>query len=267
MAHLIILLAVFLYSAAWLSQGLVLMGATPRSYPVKMGLCLLGIPAVLLHAYLLHTWVDLVAGQNLSAVNLLSLVAWLSSLLIIVFTTFKPIANLSVMIFPLAVFSIMLATLFPGHDIINTAIHLKTLVHILLSIVTLSVLCVAGLQAIMLWIAHRQLHRHGSVVWLQRIAPLQTLETILFQWVNVGFVLLTIVFVTSLVFFVDVHWDVFMWQKIVCTIAAWITFALLLIGRYGFGWRGRKAVSFTLFGLLFVLIAYFGSELSLEMML
>ncbi len=48
---------------------------------------------------------------------------------------------------------------------------------------------------------------------------------------------------------------------------AWLAFAVLLLGRARFGWRGRKAVRFLYIGSLLLLLAYVGSRFVLEVIL
>ncbi|HEX7110938.1 MAG TPA: inner membrane protein YpjD, partial [Mizugakiibacter sp.] len=44
-------------------------------------------------------------------------------------------------------------------------------------------------------------------------------------------------------------------------------FGLLLWGRWRWGWRGRRAVRFTLTGMAVLLLAFFGSKFVLELVL
>ena len=46
-----------------------------------------------------------------------------------------------------------------------------------------------------------------------------------------------------------------------------VTFATLLWGHWQFGWRGRTAIRWTLGGFIFLMLAYFGSKLVLELLL
>jgi ABC-type uncharacterized transport system permease subunit len=48
---------------------------------------------------------------------------------------------------------------------------------------------------------------------------------------------------------------------------AWVVFGVLLLGRWRFGWRGRKALRWTLAGYVLLGLAYFGSKLVLETLL
>jgi ABC-type uncharacterized transport system permease subunit len=53
----------------------------------------------------------------------------------------------------------------------------------------------------------------------------------------------------------------------VLSILAWLIFAVLLAGRWRYGWRGKRAVHWTLVGFAVLALAYFGSKLVLEALL
>jgi ABC-type uncharacterized transport system permease subunit len=48
---------------------------------------------------------------------------------------------------------------------------------------------------------------------------------------------------------------------------AWIVFSVLLWGRNHLGWRGHKAIRWTLAGFCLLMLAYFGSKLVREYIL
>jgi ABC-type uncharacterized transport system permease subunit len=48
---------------------------------------------------------------------------------------------------------------------------------------------------------------------------------------------------------------------------AWVVFAVLLWGRHQLGWRGHKAIRWTLTGFCLLMLAYFGSKLVREFIL
>ena len=56
-------------------------------------------------------------------------------------------------------------------------------------------------------------------------------------------------------------------HKTVLSIAAWLVFGILLIGRWRFGWRGRTAIRWTMSGFVTLLLAYLGSKWVLEVLL
>jgi ABC-type uncharacterized transport system permease subunit len=56
-------------------------------------------------------------------------------------------------------------------------------------------------------------------------------------------------------------------HKTVLSVVAWLVFGGLLLGRRFWGWRGRKAIAWTLSGFAILILAYFGSKLVLELIL
>jgi ABC-type uncharacterized transport system permease subunit len=220
--------------------------------------------AVTLHGLLLYSWIDVSAGQNLTEFNLLSLATWVTALLIFGLSLKKPVAYLIILIFPLAALSIFLASAFPSHHIIQTAADLKQCIHILLSVITFAVLSIAALQAITLLCQEKLLKRKNFQI-LELLPPIETMEKMLFQTILVGFVLLSAVLGTSIYFFNQILFNQFL-QKTVLTCIAWFVFSLLLIGRYYFGWRGKKAIYCTLSGVLLLAMVYFGSMIIMELL-
>jgi len=59
------------------------------------------------------------------------------------------------------------------------------------------------------------------------------------------------------------RWD----HKAVFSVLSWLAFAVLLVGRARFGWRGRTAVRVLYAGSLLLLLAYAGSRFVLEVVL
>jgi ABC-type uncharacterized transport system permease subunit len=100
--------------------------------------------------------------------------------------------------------------------------------------------------------------------------PLLTLERLTYRFVGAGFVLLSATLLVGFLFGEVVyghghawHWD----HKTVFSVLSWLTFAVLLIGRFGFGWRGKRAVRVLYAGSVFLLLAYVGSRFVLEIVL
>lgn len=132
--------------------------------------------------------------------------------------------------------------------------------HILLSTLAFAVLCVAavlaGLVASQEYLL-RNKRATGTITWLP---PLESMETLLFRTITLGFILLTVVLMTSVWFFHTTMFNL-LWKKTFLSLFAWTVFAVLLIGRHSQGWRGRVAIRWTLGGVFLVMLAYFGSEL------
>ena len=56
-------------------------------------------------------------------------------------------------------------------------------------------------------------------------------------------------------------------HKTVFTLLSWVFFGILLFGRWRHGWRGRRALRWTLAGFVALLLAYLGSRFVLEVLL
>jgi ABC-type uncharacterized transport system permease subunit len=89
------------------------------------------------------------------------------------------------------------------------------------------------------------------------------LEDLLFKLITAGFVLLTVSLGSGMVFIDDIFAQHLV-HKTLLSILAWLVFAILLWGRWRYGWRGSVAVRLTLVGIVLLLLSYFGSKFVLE---
>ena len=221
-------------------------------------LIIFAIIALIAHSNLLYHWIDVGNSQNLTVLNLFSLSAWLVALWVVIVTLTKPVANLLLFIFPIAIASIVLAVSFPTWSLVNTIDNPKQLVHILLSTLTFSLLCVAALQAVVLAVQEWVLRHKQATQLIQILPPLETMETLLFQMIGLGFIFLTLLLLSSLVSFPDLFGAPIL-SKTLLSVFSWVIFFILLLGRYYFGWRGKIAVRWTLIGVLAITLVYFGT--------
>jgi ABC-type uncharacterized transport system permease subunit len=98
--------------------------------------------------------------------------------------------------------------------------------------------------------------------------PLLTLERLTFRFATAGFVLLSATLAAGVFFSERLYGRAWRWDhKTVFSVLSWGVFALLLLGRARFGWRGRKAVRVIYIGSLLLLLAYVGSRFVLEVVL
>lgn len=224
------------------------------------------LAAILLHSLLLYGLIFTPRGMDLGFFNTTSLVGWLMAIIALT-TLFKPgFENLGVVLFPAAGISALIAELFP-HDklwVIDTYWPLDA--HIILSLIAYSLLAVAALQAILIAIQERRLRSHAPRSVWNALPPLQAMERFLFQLISAGFILLTLALFAGLIFVHNLLAQHLV-HKTVLSVLAWVVFAILLWGRWRYGWRGRTAIRWTLGGFLALMLAYFGSKLVLELIL
>lgn len=217
--------------------------------------------AVILHANLLYHWIDVGSGQNLTLFNLLSQTLWLMCVLLLIMAIRISIENLGVIIFPLTAISIGLATFFPGAHIVHLHQDIRQFIHVLLSLMAFSILCLAVAQAVLVAIQHHWLHRSRRMMFMTNmLPPLESMETFLFQMIGLGFVLLSVLIISSFISFAG-SFTFYMLEKTILAILAWTVFAALLLGRFCYGWRGPTAIRWTLSGMALLILSYGGSRL------
>lgn len=98
--------------------------------------------------------------------------------------------------------------------------------------------------------------------------PLLTLERLTYRFVAAGFVLLSATLLVGMLFGEAVYGHAWRWDhKTVFSVLSWLTFAVLLVGRTAFGWRGKRAAGVLYMGSAFLLLAYVGSRFVMEIFL
>jgi ABC-type uncharacterized transport system permease subunit len=161
---------------------------------------------------------------------------------------------------------VMVAAAFPG-----TALHTQTSpwlpLHLALGVASYGLFAAAVVHAWLMTRAEKSMRLGGDThVGL----PLLTLERLTFRFVSAGFVLLTATLGAGWLFGDSLYGDQAAWRwdhKTVFSMLAWLTFAVLLVGRSRFGWRGRKAVRVLYIGTGLLLLGYAGSRFVLEVVL
>jgi ABC-type uncharacterized transport system permease subunit len=99
---------------------------------------------------------------------------------------------------------------------------------------------------------------------------LLTLERLTFRFVKAGFALLTATLAAGWLFGDSLYGAQAAWRwdhKTVFSLLSWVAFAILLLGRHQFGWRGRTAVRVLYIGSGLLLLGYAGSRFVLEVIL
>jgi len=201
-------------------------------------------------------------GWDLSLFATLTVATWLMAFIAFILGSKWPKAHPGMIIYPLVALSLVLKTSLPneqGTVLSNPALEW----HILLSLAAYSLFTLAALQAIVLAIQEQQLRQRHVAGIMRKLPPLQSMEQSLFKLIVTGFIFLTIGLFTGFLFLEDIFAQHLV-HKTVLSIIAWCVFATLLWGRRQYGWRGKTAIKWTLFGFSFLVLAFFGSKLVLE---
>lgn len=267
MSHIqIAFLAILLYLA---SGALIALRLFRRDRPAIPGRALalgFGFAALALHSWLLYDAIFREPGLNLAFFNALALTAWTVVTLLLVSSLTKPVENLGILVLPLAAATVFLEARYPSATSMRTATGWGIETHVLLSLLAYSLLTLASVQAILLAVQDHYLRARKPGGFVRALPPLQTMETLLFEMIGAGFVLLTLALASGYAFLEDMFAQHLVHKTVLSTLA-WLIFGALLIGRFRSGWRGRTAIIWTLTGFVMLVIAYFGSKAVLELIL
>ncbi|MGH6622502.1 MAG: cytochrome C assembly family protein [Burkholderiaceae bacterium] len=230
--------------------------------------------ALAMHGVLLAQ--DLLADGHLrfGFAQALSATLWLTAVIVWIESYFSATRGLFLLVLPLTAVAAILPAIFPGAILGRVTDSAAFRVHVVLAILSYSLLTIAALQALLMASMDRRLHgdfeasRGPLTSLLERLPPLLAMETVLFRLIAVGFVLLTAtlasgIFFSEQLFGRPLRFD----HKTVFTLAAWLIFGGLLVGRVAFGWRGRTALRWTLTGFAMLLLAYIGTRFVIEVLL
>ena len=137
-------------------------------------------------------------------------------------------------------------------------IALGLLFHIVLSIFAFAMIALALVQALVVQYATSRLKQGVSTTSIQ-FPPIQTLERMLFGTIRVGTLALTFAILTGL-WYLNTFFSTEMAPKSIMTLAAWLLFTVLLIGRYKLGWRGKLVTRLTLLGTTLLVLGFIGTR-------
>ncbi|MCY7313315.1 MAG: cytochrome c biogenesis protein CcsA [Pseudoxanthomonas sp.] len=258
----IVLIAVALYLAA---MAMLVHAVARDRLDASRGWLWPAFGAVLLHAaYHLLVVRQTVGGVDMHFFSALSLVSLGMAAMTTAVGAQGRMAGLGVVSFPLAA-GLLSVYHVHGHAP-SPALDWRLQLHAWLALLAYATLAIAALLALMLWAQERALRRREFHPWLRALPPLTELEELLFRTITVGFILLTATLLTGMLF-VENLLAQHLLHKTVLSVLSWLAFGGLLIGRWRYGWRGGRAVRWTLVAMALLLLAFFGSKFVLELVL
>jgi ABC-type uncharacterized transport system permease subunit len=255
-------------------------GAEKAGEPANTGIASWERVAILapfaLHSYLLYVELFAAVDLRFGFSQALSVMLWLTVLIYWAESLVYDVKGMQALVLPLAAVCALLPAFFVGPE---TPAYTQTFafrIHLLVAMLAYSLFTIAALHATLMTVLERRLHagkRAGTTAgsltgpWAS-LPPLMTLEALLFRILTLGFLLLTLTLGTGFFFSEELFGKAVRFNhKTVFGILSWFIFAALLVGRYGWGWRGRTALRWTLAGFVTLLLAYVGSMFVLEVIL
>jgi len=261
-------LSVALYLLTWLFIALKLgkQQAGEETFPNKYVVVVAWAAALVTHAISLYMPLITDKAIYLDFFSAASHIMLLTSFILFITTCTRRIEALGLFVLPMTLFFVLVSLIAP--PIVHKAIHIsgKLGVHIMLSMLGYSMLALAALQAILLAIQNRNLHKHRPGGITDTLPSLQDMEHLLFRLTLLGVILLTMSLLTGFLFldnpFAKEHI-----HKTVLSMIAWIVYSVLLIGHWREGWRGRKAIHWTLAAFVFLILGFLGTKFVREFLI
>ena len=221
--------------------------------------------AMLLQAVALNSLIIRPEGLNLGFFPAFALIAWLISIQILLSCIYRRIESLGIIVFPISGFAGIVASLHLSDHMISIG-DSSIQAHIMVSVIAYSLVTLGAFQAGLLAYQDHAIRRHHPGGFIRFLPPLHDMETLLFQFLGFGFVCLSASLLSGFIFLEDIFAQHLV-HKTVLSLVAWIMLAILLFGRVRFGWRGKTAIRWTLSAFVFLMLAFFGSKLVLEIIL
>ena len=224
--------------------------------------------ALLIHAVGLYGALFGEGGMRFSFSFALSLMMWLAVLIYWLESFMARMEGMQPMVLPLAALCAVLPVIFPQVHLIANAGATGFKLHFLAAMLAYSLLTLSALHAIFMGFTENALHKRLMKRSLASLPPLLAMESLLFRMLLLGFVLLTLtvgsgVLFSEALFGKPLSFD----HKTLFAFASWGIFATLLVGRHAWGWRGKRALRWTLAGFSLLILAYVGSRFVAEVIL
>ncbi|SBS67383.1 Inner membrane protein YpjD [Vibrio splendidus] len=222
--------------------------------------------ALAFHAWLLGDLIFNASGQNLSILNVASLISLIISLVMSGAMLKTRLWFILPVVYSFAALNLMAATFLSSTFIKHLENDPKLLLHISLALFSYATLTIGALYALQLaWLDHK-LKKKKALVINPNLPPLMMVERQLFKIILIGNGLLTGTLLTGLIFVQDMFAQGKA-HKAVLSFIAWVIYSILLWGHYQKGWRGQKVTWFALAGASMLTLAYFGSRFVQEIIL
>ena len=238
------------------------------------------LSAIILHAAALYFAVLEDNHLKLSWSLALSASVWLGMIIFWLESLVIRIDGLQLLLLPVGTLICVVAAVFPKAQLLAHANDAGLRAHLLIALSAYALVTLSALQALLMAALDHRLHfpkethpaqtktRNAIGRLLDAQPPLLAQEQILFRVIWIAFTALTFTVLSGSIISLQMTGK---WlpldHKTIFTLLSWVTFSILLAGRYSRGWRGRIALRYTLAGFAFIVLAYTGSRFVVEVIL
>jgi cytochrome c-type biogenesis protein CcsB len=197
----------------------------------------------------------------------LSFFAWTLLLVYLLFHLKFRLMVLGSFVAPVAACLLILSSTLPTAEAMVKPIFrsLWLPVHIGTAFVGNGFFAVTFVAAIMYLLQESQIKKKRLGTLYNRLPSLETLDSINHFALICGFTFMTAGMITGAIYAQVALGSYWRWDpKEVCSLMAWVFYAVLLHERLAVGWRGRRAALLSVFGFLVLVLAFVGANLWLS---
>ena len=201
----------------------------------------------------------------------ISMVALVATVLFVLSAMVRSTLNLGLAILPTTILGLLAGRWLNPEYEAAIVMHPGFEWHMALGIVAFGLLSLAFAQSLLILFQERRLKTHNKPqtgISLVSLPALQSMETLLFQILWLGFAVLSMTLILGILVNTAQHGSAFKFNHhIILTIVTWLGYAILLAGRYFVGWRGRQAANYTIICYSLFLLGYFGPRVVRELII
>jgi len=256
------LLALILYAVSTLAHVACWVGGSRRC--ARLALPTL-VAATMFHGgAILLRWLEAGYAPLSNAFEALSFYAWGLSVAYLAIGALRRHAVLGVFVTPLALFSILVASVLPKRiEPLVPVLQSHWLpVHVGVSFAAYAMFTLAFVAALTYLLQWRSLRQPGRWLWARQLPSLETLETLQRRTAVVGLVLMTGALLSGSLWAEKAWGVVWPWEpQQVASLVTWLIYGAYFFARHNAGWQDRRGAWLLVGGFVSVIVTFVGADL------
>lgn len=208
---------------------------------------------------------------NLSVTSMSALISAFLVATFLLLCSFMTLSRLAVIVFPLTIASLLFShfwSLDSSQSVViarGTSTSLK--LHILTSILAYTFITISTIQSLVYRFQEAQLKKRVKAKLMAALPPLETMESLVFRLLLIGFILLSITLISGSLFSQTLFGvSVEFTHHTVFALLAWILSARVIYARAIAGMSGGQAMPWIIGAFLCIQLGYFGSKIIWEIL-
>jgi ABC-type uncharacterized transport system permease subunit len=208
-------------------------------------------------------------GINLNFSNALLVISWITILFFCFMNRNKSYEGLEYLTLMPAIIILIFHPFIHPTNYVSDYSSIKAVFHIIIAILGYSLLAFGAIFSIFILLIQNNIHSTSKPTEIFKSnVSLLAMEKLLFQIYWIGFIFLTITLITGIFFSEEILGiPLGVSHKIIFSILSWLVYGGLLLGRAKAGWRGKKAIIFSLIAFILLFMSYLGSKFVLEVII